>query len=92
MITMSRTTETQQEDSEKGPVVFPDPIALVFEEALGKFHQGAVKYGTFDPAADRRDFIRETEAEILYSINYLAMFLLKVRAIREQEPSRKNSL
>ena len=86
MITMSRTSENMQEDSEKGPVAFPDLIALVFEEALGKFHQGAAKYGAFDPATDRRDFIRETETEILDAINYLAMFLVKLRTMREKGP------
>lgn len=82
MITMNRTTENLQKDSEKGAVVSPDPITLVFAEALGKFHQGAAKYGDYDPATDSRDFLKETESEILDAINYLAMFLLKLRAMR----------
>ena len=61
-----------------------DPLAEVFEAALKKFEQGAVKYGNFDPASDARNFLQETEAEILDAINYLAMFLLKVRAMQRK--------
>jgi hypothetical protein len=78
-------------DSEKGPVALPDPIALVFAEALGKFQQGEAKYGAFDPTTDRRDFIREAEAEILDAINYLAMFLVKLRTMREKGPDHSLS-
>ncbi len=80
---MSRTTENMQKDSAKGSIVSPDQITLVFGEALVKFRQGVAKYGDFDPATDSRDFLKETEAEILDAINYLAMFLMKLRAIRE---------
>ncbi len=61
-----------------------DPLAEVFEAALKKFQKGAAKYDTFDPASDTRDFLNEAEAEILDAINYLAMFLLKVRAIQRK--------
>lgn len=68
----ARTIERRERDC------FLDPITFIFAEALRKYHHGAAKYGTFDPATDQRDFIREAEAEILDAINYLAMFLLKI--------------
>ena len=53
-----------------------DPITAIFEEALSKYH----------PATDRRDFLQETEAEIVDAINYLAMFLMKLRATAPTRP------
>ena len=58
-------------------------LKTIFDEALQKYEAGAAKYGAFDPVTDRRDFIAETEAEILDAINYLAMFLLKLRGLRK---------
>jgi hypothetical protein len=56
-----------------------DELKAVFTEALAKHEKGAEKYGAFNPATDQRDFLKESEAEILDGINYLAMFLLKLR-------------
>ena len=56
-------------------------IEEILSAALGKYHQGEAKYGAFDPAPDQ-SFLVEAEAEILDAINYLAMFALKVRAMR----------
>lgn len=61
-----------------------DCLAGVFEAALKKFEQGALKYGNFNPASDARDFLQETEAEVLDAINYLAMFLLRMRAMQRK--------
>jgi len=61
-----------------------DKLKTVFNEALAKYEKGAEKYGAFNPTTDQRDFSAETEAEILDGINYLAMFLLKLRAKREK--------
>ena len=61
-----------------------DPLAEIFTAALRKFERGAAKYGTFDPATDARDFLQEAEAEVLDAINYLGMFLLKVRAMQRK--------
>lgn len=58
-------------------------MTAIFESALQKYRKGALKYGTYDPATDRRDMIIETAAEILDAINYLAMFLIKLRVERE---------
>lgn len=55
-------------------------LKIVFNEALAKYEKGVEKYGAFNPVTDERDFLKETEAEILDGINYLAMFLLKLRA------------
>ena len=67
-------------------------LKTIFDEALVKFEQGALKYGDFDPASDERDLLKETEAEILDALNYLGMFLIKIRAIgkRKEENSRHN--
>lgn len=62
----------------------PDPITLIYAEALEKYQKGAAKYGEYNPATDQRDFLEETEAEILDAINYLAMFLMKIRAIKKK--------
>jgi hypothetical protein len=56
-------------------------IKSIFDEALQKFQAGEKKYGPFNPATDQCDFQKETEAEILDGIHYLAMFLLKLRTI-----------
>jgi len=66
-----------------------DQLTEVFEVAQRKFEKGAAKYGTFDPEADGRDFLQEAEAELLDAINYLAMFLVKVRTIRRTEQKRQ---
>ena len=66
-----------------------NPLTEIFTAALRKFERGAAKYGTFDPATDGRDFLQEAEAEILDALNYLAMFLVKVRTIRRTEPNRQ---
>ena len=61
-----------------------DPLAEIFTAALRKFERGAAKYGTFDPATDARDFLQEAEAEVLDAINYLGMFLVKLRALQRK--------
>lgn len=55
----------------------------IFDQALKKYEVGAEKYGPFDPAADQRDLLKEAEAEILDAINYLGMFLLKLKELRK---------
>lgn len=57
-------------------------IEEILTAALVKYRQGEAKYGAYDPATDKRDFLKEAEAEILDAINYLAMYILKVRAMR----------
>lgn len=79
---MGQTIEELEKATRNGPAFFPDPITLIFSEALGKYRKGAAKYGTFNPVTDTRDLLNEAEAEILDAINYLAMFLMKIRAIR----------
>lgn len=59
-----------------------DNMTAIFETAVLKYGEGERKYGRYDPATDTRDFLQETEAEIIDAINYLAMFLMKIRAIR----------
>lgn len=57
-------------------------IEAVFEAALMKFRKGESDHGVYDPATDRRDFLEEADAEILDAINYLAMFLMRMREKR----------
>jgi hypothetical protein len=58
-----------------------DELKAIFDQALQKYEAGALKYGAFNPATDRRDMAAEAEEEILDAINYLAMFLLKIRSL-----------
>lgn len=58
-----------------------DDMATIFKDAVKKYQAGEQKYGKFEPMTDQRDMITETEAEILDAINYLAMFLMKIRAM-----------
>jgi len=68
-------------------------IEEILSAALVKYRQGESKHGAFDPATDQRDFLAEAEAEILDAINYLAMFILKVRAMQGcTEAARKAAL
>lgn len=55
----------------------------IFDEAMRKYENGAEKYGEFNPATDQRDLLHEAEQEILDGINYLAMFLVKMRKVRK---------
>ena len=57
-------------------------IEGILNEALRKYQRGETKYGVYDPETEARDLLGETEEEILDAINYLAMFLLKLRALR----------
>lgn len=57
-------------------------IETVLREALEKYRRGEVKYGPFIPETETRDLLREAEEEILDGINYLAMFLVRIRALR----------
>jgi len=66
-----------------------DNMAAIFEIALQKYQKGALKYGDYDPMKDRRDMLIEAGAEILDAINYLAMFLMKLRAIQPRLDHRK---
>lgn len=66
-----------------------DRLTDVFEAALRKFERGAAKYGPFDPEADGRDFLQEAEAELLDAINYLAMFLIRLRAMKNKKVGRE---
>jgi len=58
------------------------PIEAVFQEALQRYRAGEKKYGPYDPGTDARDMIREAEGELLDAINYIAMFLMKLRAMK----------
>ena len=80
-----KAIENLEKDLERNRGTFPEPVTLIFAEALCKYHQGVAKHGAFDSATDTRDLLKEAEAEILDAINYLAMYLLKVRAKRRRE-------
>ncbi|MFA6414093.1 MAG: hypothetical protein WCW53_15530 [Syntrophales bacterium] len=65
-----------------------EAMTAIFQSALSKYRKGALKYGDYDPLTDRRDMAGEAEEEILDAINYLAMFLMKLRAIRGVDTSQ----
>ena len=69
----------------------PNRIETVFEAALLKYRQGEREHGMYDPVTDQRDMMQEAEEEILDAINYLAMFLMRIRAIRggKSQPEQK---
>ena len=62
------------------------PLASIFTEALRKFELGSSKYGPFAPETDQRDLLLEAEGELLDAINYLGMFLLRIRSMRDTPP------
>lgn len=66
-----------------------DQLTEVFKAATRKFLKGAAKYGTFEPATDTRDLLSEAEAELLDAINYMAMFLIKLRAMKNKKVGRE---
>ena len=51
----------------------------IYQECLDKMEKGSKKYGVFDPITDERNLLHEAEEEIQDAINYLGMFLLKLR-------------
>lgn len=59
-------------------------MEAIFKAALEKYRLGEQKYGPYHPLTDSRDMITEAEEEILDAINYLAMLLVKLRAIRNR--------
>ncbi len=59
-----------------------EDMETIFRAALEKYLAGEQKYGPYRPLTDDRDMITEAEEEILDAINYLAMLLVKLRAIR----------
>ncbi len=61
-----------------------DAVRKVFAEALARMDRGRAQYGPFDPAADGRDLLLEAEEELLDAINYVAMFVLKIRLFRRR--------
>ena len=65
--------------------VINDQEALkdIFSDALKRYQAGEKRYGRFDPHHDKRDLLSEVEAELLDGINYLGMFLLKLRTLKQ---------
>ena len=57
-------------------------LRQVFNDALLKYERGENKYGQYNPKTDQRDLLIEAEAELLDALNYVAMHLLKLRAMR----------
>lgn len=62
-----------------------DAVRRVLAEALLRMDQGRARYGPFDPQEDERDLLLEAEEELLNAINYLAMFVLKLRLIKRRK-------
>jgi hypothetical protein len=83
-VAMAQTIEKLQREWPVKADSFPDPITLIFAGATRRYYDGVVKYGKYNPVEDTRDFRKEAGAEILDAINYLAMFLMKIRASQSE--------
>lgn len=70
-------------DSTKQKIETKD-IAAVIVEALKRYEAGRRKYGSLDPATDKRDFLHEAEQELLDCINYCVFQILKLRRIKNR--------
>lgn len=62
-----------------------DELKTIFNQALEKYEAGAVKYGAFDPANDKRNLMEEAEEELLDCMNYTAMLILQLRAMGKRK-------
>lgn len=60
----------------------PDGIEAVIMEALSRYDNGRRKYGPLSLDTDGRDFLRETEEELLDAINYLAFEIIRLRSLK----------
>ena len=60
-----------------------EALQRIFAEAMERYQAGEARYGRFDPEHDQRDLLAELEAELLDGINYLGMFLIKIRFLKE---------
>ena len=72
----------------KKPRKSKDIVSLshIFNDAISKYREGYAKYGAFNPHCDSRDLLTETINELLDSINYLAMQILKLKTMKENNP------
>jgi len=61
-----------------------EDMEAIFRAALDKYRAGEQKYGAYHPLTDNRDMLTEAEEEILDAINYIAMLMLKLRAIKNK--------
>jgi hypothetical protein len=57
-------------------------VAGVLTMALHRMELGKKKYGEFYPDSDERDLFSEMEEELMDTINYAAMQILKIREMR----------
>jgi len=62
-------------------VTFHD-VRSVIDAALERHRGGSQRYGSLDPATDKRDFLYEAEMELLDFINYAVYQVLKLRSLR----------
>jgi len=60
-----------------------EALKSVFLDAMERYQTGETRYGRFDPEHDQRDLLAELEAELLDGINYLGMFLIKIRFLKK---------
>jgi len=61
-----------------------EEVQSVFMEAALRMRAGRLQYGEFNPERDTRDLFIQAEEELLDTINYLAMQILKIRATRKR--------
>jgi hypothetical protein len=56
----------------------------IFEYSLDRFRAGAEEHGDFNPETDTRNDFKEILDELVDSINYLMMFITKLRRVHEK--------
>ena len=64
-----------------------EAIEAVIQEALSRYTGARAKYGPLDLETDQRDFLLETEQELLDSINY-AVFELETQEVKTMQVYR----
>jgi hypothetical protein len=60
----------------------PEDIENIIGGALTRHETGRLEYGELDLSTDKRDFILETEKELLDCINYCVFQILRLRGIK----------
>ena len=59
-------------------------MVKIYSEALERYTKGVDKYGVYNPVTDASDLIEETIQELLDSITYQCMEIIKLRKIAEK--------
>lgn len=59
-------------------------IGCILGTAFDRYNKGELVYGVFDPEKDPRDFLKETEEELLDVIVYAAFQITRLKEMAER--------